>query len=120
MAGHIAAQDAASHALVTGLGRELAELDSWFERLGRSGGAQSERLGQSVATVRAAAGELLRELGAGQAQASELNERAGHLGHGPGRHFVGAQGGSPGGAREFRGAGGARPRSRAGDRAGRR
>jgi ABC-type transporter Mla subunit MlaD len=80
MAGHIAAQDAASHALVTGLGRELAELDSWFERLGQSGGAQSERLGQSVATVRAAAGELLRELGAGQAQASELNERAGHLG----------------------------------------
>jgi hypothetical protein len=39
---------------------------------------------------------------------------------GPGRHFVGAEGGSPGGARELRGAGGARPRGRRGDRAGRR
>jgi hypothetical protein len=80
MAGHIAAQDAASHALVTGLGKELAELDSWFDQLGRSGGAHSERLGESVAAVRAAAAELLQELGAGQQQASGLIASAGELG----------------------------------------
>ncbi len=80
MAGHIAAQDAASHALVTGLGKELAELDSWFDQLGRTGGAHSERLGQSVAGVRASLGSLLQELDAGQAQASGLTERAGSLG----------------------------------------
>jgi hypothetical protein len=80
LAGHIAAQDAASHALVTGLGKELAELDSWFDQLGRSGGAHSARLGNSVAQVRAAAVALLQELAAGQAQAGELNERAGSLG----------------------------------------
>ena len=80
LAGHIAAQDAASHALVSGLGKELAELDSWFERLGRDGGAHGERLGQSVAAVRTAAGALLQELGAGQEQAGALSERAGGLG----------------------------------------
>ncbi|HEX8571371.1 MAG TPA: hypothetical protein VF759_01320 [Allosphingosinicella sp.] len=80
LAGHIAAQDAASHALVTGLGKELAELDSWFDQLGRTGGAHSERLGQSVASVRTAAAALLEELGAGQQQASGLIESAGDLG----------------------------------------
>jgi hypothetical protein len=80
LAGHIAAQDAASHALVTGLGKELAELDGWFDQLGRTGGAQSDKLGQSVAAVRAAAAELLDELGAGKQQASELIESAGGLG----------------------------------------
>jgi type VII secretion effector (TIGR04197 family) len=80
LAGHIAAQDAASHALVTGLGKELAELDAWFDQLGRSGGAHSERLGQSVADVRASLGSLLQELGAGQEQASALTDRAGSLG----------------------------------------
>ncbi len=80
LAGHIAAQDAASHALVTGLGKELAELDSWFDQLGRTGGAHSARLGNSVAEVRVAATALLQELSAGQAQGSELNELAGSLG----------------------------------------
>ncbi|MFL6845829.1 MAG: hypothetical protein ACJ8ER_13205 [Allosphingosinicella sp.] len=80
LAGHIAAQDAASHALVTGLGKELAELDSWFDQLGRTGGAHGERLGKAVAGVRAATAELLQELGAGQQQAGELIERAGTLG----------------------------------------
>jgi hypothetical protein len=79
LAGHIAAQDAASHALVTGLGKELAELDSWFEALARTGSAQSEKLGQSVGAVRAAAASLLQELGAGERQAGELIERAGSL-----------------------------------------
>ncbi|HYI40878.1 MAG TPA: hypothetical protein VE053_11225 [Allosphingosinicella sp.] len=80
LAGHISAQDAASHALVTGLGKALAELDGGFDRLGRSGGDHSERLGQSVAAVRESLGSLLQEFGTGQAQASGLTERAGSLG----------------------------------------
>ncbi|MGA9580824.1 MAG: hypothetical protein WBR13_02510, partial [Allosphingosinicella sp.] len=80
LAGHISAQDAASHALVTGLGKELAELDGWFDRLGRNGGEHSERLGQSVAAVRQSLGSLLQEIGTGQAQAEGLTERAGSLG----------------------------------------
>ncbi|HEX8483341.1 MAG TPA: hypothetical protein VF650_15695 [Allosphingosinicella sp.] len=80
LADHIAAQDAASHALVTGLGKELAELDRWFDQLGRSGGAHGERLGNSVAAVREAAAALLQELSAGQRQAGELIERADGLG----------------------------------------
>jgi len=79
LAGHIAAQDAASHALVTGLGKELAELDSWFDQLGRTGGAHSDTLGKSVAAVRTATAALLEELGSGQQQASELIDRAGGL-----------------------------------------
>lgn len=80
LAGHISAQDAASHALVTGLGKELAELDGWFDRLGASGAAHSEQLGLSVTAVRESLGSLLQELGTGQAQADGLTERAGSLG----------------------------------------
>lgn len=80
LAGHIAAQDAASHALVTGLGKELAELDSWFDQLGRSGAANSDKLGKSVAEVRTATASLLEELGAGRQQTGELIEQASVLG----------------------------------------
>jgi hypothetical protein len=79
LAGHIAAQDAASHALVTGLSKELAELDGWFERLGETGGAQSEKLGKSITAVHMATAALLHELGGGEQQASNLIERAGAL-----------------------------------------
>jgi hypothetical protein len=79
LAGHIAAQDAASHALVTGLGKELAELDSWFEQLARTGDAQSDKLGKSITAVHMATAALLHELGDGQQQAGELIERAGAL-----------------------------------------
>ncbi|HYE27141.1 MAG TPA: hypothetical protein VEA61_02750 [Allosphingosinicella sp.] len=80
LAGHISAQDAASHALVTGLAKELAELDAWFERLGRTGAAQGEQLGEAVAAVRTATAALIEELGAGQHQTGELIDRAGTLG----------------------------------------
>jgi hypothetical protein len=80
LAGQISAQDVASHALLDRLGKELAELDGRFERLGQNGSAQSDRLGQSVAAVRESLGSLLSELGTGQAQAEELSERAGGLG----------------------------------------
>jgi hypothetical protein len=79
LGGHLAAQDAASHALVTGLGKELAELDSWFDQLGLTGNAQSERLGASVAAVRESARALIEELGGGQQAAAALVERGGEL-----------------------------------------
>lgn len=66
LAGHLSAQDAASHALVTGLAKELAELDEWFAQLGRTGGAESEKLGQAVQGVRDTTRALIAELGAGK------------------------------------------------------
>ena len=76
LAGHLSAQDAASHALVTGLGKELAELDQWFEQLGRTGGAETERLSGSVQAVRESTRELIAELGGGTEQAGTLIGRA--------------------------------------------
>ena len=76
LAGKIAAQDAASHALVDGLGRELAELDEKFATLGNSGTANSERLGTSIETVRACVKELFLELSGGHDRAADLIDRA--------------------------------------------
>jgi hypothetical protein len=76
LAGHLSAQDAASHALVTGLGKELAELDQWFAQLGRTGGGHSERLAGSVQAVRESTRELIGELGGGRESAGALIERA--------------------------------------------
>src|SRR5688572_2436862 len=76
LAGHLAAQDAASHALVTGLGKELAELDNWFTTLGRTGAAQSEQLAASVNAARDVTRELVAELGGGSERAGELTGRA--------------------------------------------
>jgi hypothetical protein len=76
LAGHISAQDAASHALVTGLGKELAELDDWFTTLGKTGTAQSAKLGAAVTATRDATRELVAELGGGKEHAVELTGRA--------------------------------------------
>jgi hypothetical protein len=76
LAGHLSAQDAASHALVTGLGKELAELDDWFQQLGRTGSAQTERLSGSVGAIREALESLIGELGGGRDQADVLIDRA--------------------------------------------
>jgi hypothetical protein len=76
LAGHLAAQDAASHALVTGLGKELAELDAGFARLGRTGAAQSEALGASMTAVRESTQQLVEELGGGKERVGELIGRA--------------------------------------------
>jgi hypothetical protein len=75
-AGHLSAQDAASHALVTGLGKELAELDDWFTTLGKTGAAQSETLGAAVAATRDATRQLVAELGGGKEHAADLTGRA--------------------------------------------
>ncbi|PSJ39795.1 coiled-coil domain-containing protein [Allosphingosinicella deserti] len=72
LAGHLSAQDAASHALVTGLAKELAELDDWFAQLGRTGGAESEKLGAAVQAVRDSTRELITELGAGKISSESL------------------------------------------------
>jgi hypothetical protein len=76
LAGHLAAQDAASHALMAGLSHELADLDSSFERLAVTGTAQSEQLTASMAAVRESARALVSELDGGEAQAISLDGRA--------------------------------------------
>jgi predicted nucleic acid-binding Zn-ribbon protein len=76
LAGHLAAQDAASHALVTGLAKELTELDQKFAQLGQSGTANAEQLGTSIETVRARVNELAADLTGGQDRAANLIERA--------------------------------------------
>ncbi len=76
LASHLAAQDAASHALVTGLAKELAELDDGFARLGESGTRHSEALTGSLTASRETVGHLLEELGGGAERAGELTGRA--------------------------------------------
>jgi hypothetical protein len=79
LAGHLSAQDAASHALVTGLAKELADLDGWFDRLGATGTEQSERLTGSVAAIREGTRALIEELGGGREEAGALIERGREL-----------------------------------------
>ncbi|HEX8534036.1 MAG TPA: hypothetical protein VF662_07705 [Allosphingosinicella sp.] len=76
LAGHLAAQDAASHALVTGLAKELAELDQKFAALGQTGASNAEQLGTSIEAVRARVNELAADLTGGQDRAANLIERA--------------------------------------------
>jgi hypothetical protein len=76
LADRLAAQDAASHALVTGLGRELGELEALFERLGRTQTDQGQRLSDSLGALRAATHELVEELGSGGEQAGTLSLRS--------------------------------------------
>jgi hypothetical protein len=76
LAAKLAAQDAASHALVNGLTAELAELDEKFATLGNTGTANSERLNQSVETVRACVQQLFLELSGGHDRAADLIDRA--------------------------------------------
>ncbi|HEY0012957.1 MAG TPA: hypothetical protein VGB79_08910 [Allosphingosinicella sp.] len=72
----LASQDAASHALVTGLSRELAELETRFAALDRSGGESHERLAASLAEVRGSVQALHEEIGAGDVQAGALTARS--------------------------------------------
>jgi hypothetical protein len=74
LAGHLAAQDAASLRLVTGLGKELAELDNWFRQLGTSGSVETGRLSGAVGAVRESMTALVSELGGGREQAGLLIE----------------------------------------------
>lgn len=76
LASHLAAQDAASQTLVSGLGKGLADLDQRFAALGHSGSANSEQLGNSIAHVREAVQHLYSEIGGGHDRAAELIGRA--------------------------------------------
>jgi hypothetical protein len=79
LASHLAAQDAASHALVTGLAKELAELDRWFGELGRSGSVQTEWLAEGIGSVRGQVRELIESLGSGDVRAAALIGRTGEI-----------------------------------------
>ena len=76
LADDLVRQDAASHALVTGLASEFDALDLAFVQLGSTGGAQSERLAATVQTVRDNARVLIDELGQGSDRAGALMARA--------------------------------------------
>jgi len=80
LAGHLAAQDAASHALVTGLARELAELDGAFTRLGGTGAGETQRLAAAVGEVRDNSRALIEDLAGGRDRFGELIERARAMG----------------------------------------
>ncbi|HZF93758.1 MAG TPA: hypothetical protein VEZ20_02680 [Allosphingosinicella sp.] len=71
----LASQDAASHALVTGLSRELGELETRFAALDRSGGESHQRLAASLGDVRGSVQALHEEIGAGDVQAGMLTAR---------------------------------------------
>src|SRR5581483_7126709 len=75
LADQLAAQDQASHVLLTGLGQELAALDTSFEQLGRTRGEEGQRLSESIAEMRGAARDLLAELGSGDETAAALGGR---------------------------------------------
>ncbi|HEX8191818.1 MAG TPA: hypothetical protein VF552_02875 [Allosphingosinicella sp.] len=72
----LASQDAASHALVTGLSRELGELETRFTALDRSGGESHERLSASLAEVRGSVQALHEEIASGDVQAGALTARS--------------------------------------------
>ena len=73
---HLAAQDAASHALVTSLAKELRELDERFVTLRDNGSGASERLGSAIDSVRTSMHQLDEEIGASSTRAAALIERA--------------------------------------------
>ena len=75
LSSHLETQDAASHALVTGLGKELAELEDWFRQLGISGTAETQRLSVAVGAVRGSMEALVGELSGGRDQAAQLVEQ---------------------------------------------
>ena len=80
LSASLAAQDAASHALVTGLSRELGELETRFAALDRSGSESHERLAASLEAVRGSVVRLHEEVGAGDVQAAALTGRAREIG----------------------------------------
>jgi hypothetical protein len=80
LAAHLSAQDAASHALVDGLARDLAGLDEAFAKLGRDGGAETERLGAAVGEVRDHSRALMDDLLGGRDRFNDMVERARAMG----------------------------------------
>lgn len=75
LGNQLAAQDAASLALVGGLASALAELDERFASLGRNGTASSETLSGAIETVRTGVQQLSTDIEGGQTRTSDLIER---------------------------------------------
>lgn len=75
LAEHLAAQDAASQALVSGLSKDLADLDGKFVQLCETGLAGTERLEGSMGQLRERLGLLTGDLGQGSDCAGQLIER---------------------------------------------
>ncbi len=76
LAGHLAAQDAASQTLVTTLARELTDLDERFVRLTEAGSSGAELMAGSFETVRGCVQQLFAELGGSHDRAGALIERS--------------------------------------------
>lgn len=76
LAEHIAAQDAASHALVSGLSKELSDLDAKFVKLSETGLSGTERLESSIQTVRDHLASLEGQLGEGSDRTAQVIDHA--------------------------------------------
>jgi hypothetical protein len=76
LAGHLAAQDAASHTLVTNLSKELTDLDERFARLTEAGSSGTELMTGSFETVRVCVQQLFEELSGSHDRAGALIERS--------------------------------------------
>jgi hypothetical protein len=79
LASHLAAQDAASHALVTGLAKEFGELDERFAAFIHTGAGGTDRLAQSLGTMRVSVEDLSIELNGGHRRAADLIERGNEM-----------------------------------------
>ncbi|MDP9414756.1 MAG: hypothetical protein M3Q08_11880, partial [Pseudomonadota bacterium] len=75
LAGHLAAQDAASHALLNGLTTEFGELEARLAQLRDSGASGAGVLSQSFGAVLTVSQDLLRELSSGHDRARQLIDR---------------------------------------------
>ena len=76
LAAALAAQDRASEALVTGLSRDLGDVETRFAALDRTGSEGAERLAAAMAAVRGSVRELHAEVEGGERQAGALSARA--------------------------------------------
>ncbi len=79
LAAKLAAQEAASHALVNSLALELSQLDEKFATLGTTGASKSEQLGGAIDAVRGSVKELFLELSGGHDRAADLIARANEM-----------------------------------------
>ncbi len=75
LAGHLAAQDAASHALLNGLTTEFGELEARLTQLRDSGASGAGVLTASFGAVLTVSQDLVRELSSGQDRARQLIDR---------------------------------------------
>ncbi|WP_129792771.1 hypothetical protein [Sphingosinicella sp. CPCC 101087] len=76
LAGQLAAQEAATQALVTGLSSRLAEIDGQIAMLGEHGDTHNARLSQSMEALKGVAQALHAEVAKGESASGDLIDRA--------------------------------------------